>query len=705
MTGEGMKDSPKEKIIEPVPFHHGSNLKKSKLFTLFKHPMWILPGIVLIFLSLSTWFVFTAKQVEILVEPRPDTISIKGGFITPRFGKYYLIRPGNYVLNISKKGYHKIEEPLTVSEEKSQTVRLVMEKLPGLLTLTTHEEGQPSLIIDGAAVYLGGEEIGTTPLSNIEVKPGIRELVINAKNYKELRTQLEIEGLGNRQSFTFALVPGWAEVKIQTLPPAAKVFIDGVNMGESPLTLKLAEGSYQLEISAEHFKTWETQLDIQAGQPQVFDSIQLQPADGILSLRTEPAGANVMVDGTFAGRTPLDIYLSPETTHLLQISKAGYENMEQNVAVVSDETKNLALELTANTGIVNFRVTPSDSELFINGISYGIVPESVTLVAVVQNIEIKKDGYESYQTEITPLPGFPQEIIVSLEKKVHTEGTSPGVIKTFNGSSLTLIHPTSFTMGSSRREQGRRSNETLRNIVLKRPFYMGVSEVTNEEFRQYLNEHNSGSFKGHSLNQKEQPVVQVSWEQAALYCNWLSEKEKLPAVYEKQGEKLVPRNPLPTGYRLPTESEWEYCARFSDNKAWLPYPWGDIFPPPPKTVNIADRSAKGVVFPILDDYNDDFPVAAPSASFKANALGIYDLGGNVAEWCHDYYTIYSYSPEERYQDPTGPKEGKHHIVKGSSWSQASISVLRSAYRDYSDDKRIDVGFRICRYADNFSEKK
>jgi len=227
---------------------------------------------------------------------------------------------------------------------------------------------------------------------------------------------------------------------------------------------------------------------------------------------------------------------------------------------------------------------------------------------------------------------------------------------------------------------------------------MGSREVTNKEFRRYLASHDSGFFKSHPLNQEKQPAVQVSWEEAALFCNWLSEKEKLPPVYKKQGDKLLPQKPLPTGYRLPTEAEWEYCARFGANKASLVYPWGSSFPPPQKTLNIADVSAKDLLPGYLDKYQDGYPVAAPAGSFKANALGLYDLGGNAAEWCHDYYSIYSYAPNQRYEDPTGPREGKHHLVKDSSWRQSSISMLRSAYRDYSDDKRIDLGFRICRYA-------
>jgi formylglycine-generating enzyme required for sulfatase activity len=99
----------------------------------------------------------------------------------------------------------------------------------------------------------------------------------------------------------------------------------------------------------------------------------------------------------------------------------------------------------------------------------------------------------------------------------------------------------------------------------------------------------------------------------------------------------------------------------------------------------------------LETYNDGYAIAAPPAKFKANALGLHDLGGNAAEWCHDYYSILPYSAGKIYVDPMGPNQGKHRVIKGSSWKHASISELRGAYRDYSNSKRSDLGFRICRY--------
>ena len=82
-------------------------------------------------------------------------------------------------------------------------------------------------------------------------------------------------------------------------------------------------------------------------------------------------------------------------------------------------------------------------------------------------------------------------------------------------------------------------------------------------------------------------------------------------------------------------------------------------------------------------------------NLTANPLELYDLGGNAAEWCHDYYSIYPYDSQKVYEDPLGPEEGKHHLIRGSSWRQSSISALRSSYRDYNDGKRLDLGFRVC----------
>jgi formylglycine-generating enzyme required for sulfatase activity len=405
-----------------------------------------------------------------------------------------------------------------------------------------------------------------------------------------------------------------------------------------------------------------------------------------------------MLGDTFAGRTPLELSLAPNKTHWIHLTKAGFDKLDRKISLGTAETKTITVKLKPKLGLIKLAVEPADAELIVDGKSMGSVPRQLRLVAVEHQLEIKKKGYEPYRTRITPRPGVAQEIRVALTRFVTAKTTTAATINAINGYQLRLVRPQAFTLGSSRREQGRRSNETLRKIKLQRPFYMGVREVTNQEFRQFQATHNSGTFKTNSLNRDDLPVVQVTWEQAALFCNWLSAKDSLPLAYVKKGKTLVAAEPMGIGYRLPTEAEWEYCARFNTNKASLKYPWGKTFPPAPQAGNFADVSAKDLSITYLKTYNDGYPVTAPAAKFKANALGLYDLGGNAAEWCHDYYSIYSYNRSKVYTDPMGPKEGGHRVVRGSSWKHASISTLRLSFRDYSNGKRSDLGFRICRYA-------
>jgi formylglycine-generating enzyme required for sulfatase activity len=278
-------------------------------------------------------------------------------------------------------------------------------------------------------------------------------------------------------------------------------------------------------------------------------------------------------------------------------------------------------------------------------------------------------------------------------EQARLESIKP-VIQTAAGQTLRMYEPVSVVMGASRREPGRRANETLRNVQFTRPVYLAEKEVTNAEFRKFDSSHNSGTVQENNLNGNNLPVVNVTWEQAALYCNWLSEQESLDPFYEVTNNKVTGFNPQSYGYRLPTEAEWEWAARDQGGDQ-LRYPWGNDMPPKGKSGNYADISAAPIIGNIIRDYNDEYIVSAPVASFTANSRGLYDLGGNVAEWVHDFYDIAG--GDDNLTDPLGPESGEHHVIKGSSWAHGTITELRLSFRDYGSDKRSDVGFRIARY--------
>jgi formylglycine-generating enzyme required for sulfatase activity len=119
-------------------------------------------------------------------------------------------------------------------------------------------------------------------------------------------------------------------------------------------------------------------------------------------------------------------------------------------------------------------------------------------------------------------------------------------------------------------------------------------------------------------------------------------------------------------------------------------------PPPDRSGNYADIAAADILSTTLVTYNDGFAVSAPAGSFAANTHGIFDLGGNVAEWVQDFYAIDALDATEREDDPLGPEVGRFHGVRGSSWRSATVTDLRVAARSYGGDRREDIGFRFAR---------
>ncbi|TNE58322.1 MAG: hypothetical protein EP344_10210, partial [Bacteroidetes bacterium] len=242
-------------------------------------------------------------------------------------------------------------------------------------------------------------------------------------------------------------------------------------------------------------------------------------------------------------------------------------------------------------------------------------------------------------------------------------------------------------------------NEKPVHAVQVADFYLGKTEVTFDEYDLYCQANGIDHPWDEGWGRGKNPVINVSWIDAARYCNWLSSEYGLQPVYEIDG-KAAHANWLASGFRLPTEAEWEYAARAVQT------PSGDV--QGGGSVRFGNGDNRADPYAINFNGNAQFKAAysdagperskiLPVASFKANSLGIFDLSGNVEEWCWDYYAPYSSMQEN---NPKGAVSGFTHIQRGGSW-QAGPAGVRITARNWGgpEQKSTSCGFRIARNAD------
>ena len=647
----------------------------------------VLIGAAALLVTLILWFLATGVAVRIQVQPAGARLTVSGAWLTPRFGDQLFVRPGRYTLSAQAPGFSSQSVRFTVSGQAGQIVALELVKLPGALVVELPAAG--SMSVDaGAAFKVPGR---------VDLPAGQHALSIEVPGYLPYRTAVVVAGAGSSQRLAPKLVANSAQLSVSSEPAGAQLLIDGKPVGITPLAQTLSAATHHLELRLAGFKPWSVDVLIRANQPQTIGPVRLGVPDASLLVRSNPAGAGVTVGGVYRGITPVRLTLRPDVETTLAVTQPGYQDASRSVRPRPGASDELDIELAPILGKIAVRVTPADAEVWVDGTNRGHGSQALSLTAVAHRIEVRKAGYATFSVTVTPRPGFDQAVEATLltEAQQHM-ARIPTVVRTQGTIELRLLSPGHYTMGSSRREPGRRANEGQRPVELRRPFYLGVREISNAEFRAFRPEHKSGIFAGVSLNLDNQPVVAVSWQDAAEYCNWLSPRDGLPLAYRQEGGGLVPVAPMNTGYRLPTEAEWEWAAR--GTSAAHRYPWGDALPIRANSGNYADVSARAPLPEASADYDDGFLASAPVGSFAASSLGLYDLGGNVSEWTTDFYAT-SYDVAAVAVDPMNPAAGNQHAVRGASWRSASSADLRVAARAAGSAPRDDLGFRIARYAE------
>ena len=670
-------------------------------------------SIALAVLYFSFYF-FTAKAVKIDVFDdlngelitQESTINIDGGlFPSFKIGGRYLLRSGEYEISILNEGYVSVDKGnLIIDENESQDRMFDLRRLPGKIVFITNPNVDFDLYVDDSEV------IKITP--EILLLAGNRKIELRFKKYFTIKKEIFVNGKGEIEEYSFDLDPAWADVAISTEPDAVSIFNGNEELGNTPSTIQLIQGKNILTLRKSGYKDYEIDLDVVAKQSISLDSLMLSRLDVPLKIATQPEGASVNINAEYRGLTPIETMLEPLVEHNILISKPGYKDINNQVNLSTIESllsegkvsEVFDYSLEKILGQVSF-VGSDGAKVYRSDDLIGVIPFDIEMISEEQILQVKKDGLVTQEIRLTPNPNYPQKIEVKLLTEEETVlAAIPKTLKTSQSQELKLITPGSFVMGTPRRSQGRLSNENERLVEITKPFYIGTKEVTNNEFRAFKPKHTSGAEMFRELSNGMHPTVMVSWSDAAAYCNWLSGKESLVPAYENIDGQYKLKKPMTNGYRLPTEAEWEWVSRYNGGAGEQRYPWGDSMPPIEESGNYADESTESLLTNVLGDYWDGYPVTAPSGRFYTNMIGIYDLGGNVAEWVSDYYAVPTRQLRVVERDPLGPIEGTARVIKGSSWRDSSLTKLRFAYRDYGTQGRLDVGFRIARYTDLDNEK-
>ena len=224
---------------------------------------------------------------------------------------------------------------------------------------------------------------------------------------------------------------------------------------------------------------------------------------------------------------------------------------------------------------------------------------------------------------------------------------------------MVLIPAGTFMMGSPESEAERSDDETQHQVTISKPYYLGKYPVTQAQWQQVMG-NNPSHFKGDKLL----PVENVSWDDTQAFCRKLKEITQAP-------------------FGIPTEAQWEYACRAGTN---TPFHFGS-------ELNGRQANCDGTVPYGTDSEGPYLKKTTPVGKYQANAWGLYDMHGNVWEWCSDWHGDY---PTGSVTDPIGPATGSYRVFRGGCWYDAAVNC-RSAFRNGRDpsNRYRDLGFRVA----------
>ena len=516
-----------------------------------------------------------------------------------------LVKFGTYSYKVIAKDYHPTEGQITVDDvNQKRVVNVVLKPAFGWI-----EVGGSS--VDGAIVYIDDRMVGRAPLKSERLASGAHNIKIVRQMYRNYESSVTVTD-GAVAELRPVLAPDFETVTLTT-DADSEIWINEQQRGTGSWTGDLGTGSYIVECRKPNHRTTSETITVSPGMSVTKISLKSpQPIYGVLSIMSAPGNAEVWLDGENIGQTP--VYL-PETligNHTLKLTKSGCADWTGNVSVAEGQIAEINATLQSGAP-VTFTSNVASAQLYLDGVllgpangTYDVAFGSHTIVCKAAGKKDLTKNITISQTDINRTVGCR---FGAARETIKVKGVSFDMIMVEGGT---------FTMGATS-EQGNDAfdDENPAHKVTLSDYYIGETEVTQALWQAVMGS-NPSSIKGNS-----NPVEFVFWNDCQKFIRKLN--------------SLTGRT-----FRLPTEAEWEFAARGGNESKGYKYS--------------GSNSIDNVVW--YDGNSSAVKTKSP------NELGIYDMSGNVYEWCQDWYGSYSSNAQT---NPKGPSNGSDRVLRGGSW--------------------------------------
>jgi formylglycine-generating enzyme required for sulfatase activity len=476
-----------------------------------------------------------------------------------------------------------------------------------------------------ASLYIDGKVVSASSTQSLSV--GQHSISITKDGFQTIEKTINVDD--KNVFFEYKLLKqADAILEIETIPDGATIFLEGVNLGESPLSAFYKPGNYPIRIAKEGYISIENQM-LEVKTPKTNKSYTLEENVGYLTVNTNPL-ATVYFNNEKVTNYK-NIKLAPQLVKI-RVVMTKAETQEQQIVIKRNDRQVIDMFPNAQTGSLQIAVTPFDATTEI----IGDAGEKYTATGtkIFEDIPIGtytiKVSATSYNTATESALVKTGETTNKSIKLLKPSTPVAGVSNSSDGIDMVFVKGGTFTMGPTE-EENRQSWEEPQHKVTLDDFSIGKYEVTQKQWTSIMGS-NPSNFKGDNL-----PVEQVSWNDV---------------------QEFIVKLNLKTGksYRLPTEAEWEYAARGGSTTS----SGSSTSPTHYSGSNNIDEEAWYS--------NNSEKKTHPVGQKKANALGIYDMTGNVMEWCSDWFNRYSSGSQF---NPQGPSSGGIRVFRGGWWGVES----------------------------------